>query len=94
MRMHHAAILTRDVDASLTFWRDGLGLEQRMFLVSFNVDLDATLARLAELGLGGLPRQTVNTGERMVVVRDPDGVRVELIDLSVMPDMSQTCRPS
>ncbi len=62
-----------------------------LFLLSFNVDLDATLARLAELGGEPTP---VNTGVRMAVVRDPDGVRVELIDLSAMPDMSQTSRPS
>jgi hypothetical protein len=62
--------------------------------LSFNVDLDATLARLAELGLGGEARHTVNTGVRMTVVRDPDGVRVELIDLSAMPDMSQTSQSS
>jgi catechol 2,3-dioxygenase-like lactoylglutathione lyase family enzyme len=152
MRMHHAAILTRDFDASMRFWRDGIGLEQMMhekfpgnwkplfnvdsdtihsvflgdptypdagvveilefvgapledhstpavptnglFLLSFNVDLEATLARLAELGLGGEARHTVNTGVRMAVVRDPDGVRVELIDLSAMPDMSQTSQSS
>ena len=26
MRLHHAAICTTDIDASLVFWRDGLGL--------------------------------------------------------------------
>lgn len=143
MRMHHAAILVRDFEASLRFWRDGIGLEQimqmnfpgdwrtlfnadsdtihsaflgdpdhpdagvveilefvdapledhptpavptnGMFLLSFNVDLDATLARLADLGLGGAPRHIVNTGVRMAVIHDPDGVRVELIDLAEMP---------
>jgi catechol 2,3-dioxygenase-like lactoylglutathione lyase family enzyme len=147
MRMHHAAILARDFDASLRFWRDGLGLEKimhmrfpgewralfnadadtihsaflgdparpdagvveilefvgaalddyptpavptnGMFLLSFNVDLDQTLARLGDLGLGGVPRQIVNSGVRMAVVEDPDGVRVELIDIEAMPNMSQ-----
>jgi len=30
MRIHHSAICTRDIDASLTFWRDGLGFVQLM----------------------------------------------------------------
>lgn len=145
MRMHHAAILVRDFDASLKFWRDGIGLQQIMrnrfagdwrtlfnadsdtihsaflgdpkrpdagvvevlefvdcglvdyptpavptnglFLLSFNVDLDATLARLKELGMGGVPHQIENRGVRMAVVHDPDNVRVELLDLAEMPDM-------
>jgi catechol 2,3-dioxygenase-like lactoylglutathione lyase family enzyme len=32
MRMHHAAILVMDFEASLVFWRDGLGLEQIMHM--------------------------------------------------------------
>ena len=31
-RVHHTAICTTDLDASLAFWRDGLGLEQQMDL--------------------------------------------------------------
>lgn len=54
------------------------------FLLSFYVDVDATLARLAELGLGGEPRRIEVTGMGnqtvpMATVRDPDGVIVELI---------------
>jgi glyoxylase I family protein len=29
-KVHHSAIVTRDVEASLTFWRDGLGLDVLM----------------------------------------------------------------
>jgi catechol 2,3-dioxygenase-like lactoylglutathione lyase family enzyme len=29
-KLHHSAIATRDVEASLVFWRDGLGLEVLM----------------------------------------------------------------
>jgi catechol 2,3-dioxygenase-like lactoylglutathione lyase family enzyme len=29
-KVHHSAIVTRDVDASLVFWRDGLGLDVMM----------------------------------------------------------------
>lgn len=54
------------------------------FLLSFYVDVDATLARLAVLGLGGEPRRIEVDGMGgakvpMAVVRDPDGVIVELI---------------
>jgi len=51
------------------------------FLLSLYADLDATVARLAELGLGGEPRRIeVAGGVQMGVVRDPNGVLVELID--------------
>jgi catechol 2,3-dioxygenase-like lactoylglutathione lyase family enzyme len=30
VRLHHAAICTSDIDSSLTFWRDGLGLDVLM----------------------------------------------------------------
>jgi len=54
------------------------------FLLSFYVDVDTTLARLAELGLGGEPRRIAVTGMSeqhvpMATVRDPDGVIIELI---------------
>ena len=138
MHLHHAAIATTDLDASLRFWRDGIGFEELMdhsfdgdwptlfgtttstlrsvflgdpshgssgvvelvdfgepladgastarpaagfFLLSCYVDLDATLVRLSELGLGGEPTIIEVHGVRMAVVADPDGVRVELIDL-------------
>jgi catechol 2,3-dioxygenase-like lactoylglutathione lyase family enzyme len=49
------------------------------FLMSVYVDVDEALARLAELGLGGEPRRIGVRGVSMAVVRDPNGVRVELI---------------
>jgi glyoxylase I family protein len=54
------------------------------FLLSFYVDVDTTLERLAALGLGGEPRRIEvdgmgGTKVPMAVVRDPDGVIVELI---------------
>ena len=51
------------------------------FLLSVYTDVDATLDRLAALGLGGPPRRTTVSGVAMAVVRDPNGVRVELIGL-------------
>jgi catechol 2,3-dioxygenase-like lactoylglutathione lyase family enzyme len=51
------------------------------FLVSVYVDVDQALARLAALGLGGEPRRIAVHGVSMAVVRDPNGVRVELIGL-------------
>lgn len=138
MKVHHTALVVTDVEASLRFWRDGLGFVETMdatfegdwptlfdaptpqlrsiflgdpeqpdsgivelvdfgptigtgpapaapatgfFLVSVYCDVDATLARLAELDLGGEPRRIESYGVTMVVVTDPTGVRVELIDL-------------
>ena len=54
------------------------------FLLSFYVDVDETLARLADLGLGGEPRRIEVQGMAgqhvpMATVRDPDGVIIELI---------------
>jgi glyoxylase I family protein len=137
-------LCVRDVDESLRFYRDGLGLEVLMdhgfdgdwptlfdapssrlrsvflgdpagadagivelvvfdgstidpaagaaavgppasgfFLLSFFVDVDATLERLDGLGLGGTPRRIAQPGPAGTVpiatVRDPDGLLVELI---------------
>jgi catechol 2,3-dioxygenase-like lactoylglutathione lyase family enzyme len=138
--LHHAALCVRDVDASLRFYRDGLGLTVLMderfegdwptlfaarskrlhsvflgdpalpdagvvelvafdggapdsdpapeptrgfFLLSFFVDLDATMTRLEQLGLAREPRRVQQPGPHgpvaMATVRDPDGVLVELI---------------
>ena len=136
--IHHSAICVRDVEASLRFWRDGIGfrvvMDERFegdwptllrapsrhlraiflgdpgrpdagivelvdlgaaerpgddaaagattgfLLLSVVADVDATLARLAELGLGGSPRRIDVSGVAMAVVQDPDGVLVELVD--------------
>ena len=142
--VHHSAVYARDVDASLRFYRDGLGLQVLMdhefdgdwptlfdapgdrlrsvflgdpdspdagivelvafagdptggdrgaptpapprpgfFLLSFFVDVDATLNRLASVGLDGPARRIqipAPGGEvEMATVRDPDGVLVELV---------------
>jgi glyoxylase I family protein len=140
--LHHAAVCTDDVDRSLRFYRDGLGLDvlmdhefdgdwpqlfgasgtrlrsvflgdpgsadagvvelvsfpsghapggsraevpaQGFFLLSFFVDLAATLARLEDHGFAGTARRIEVPGPTgpvaMATVRDPDGVLVELID--------------
>lgn len=58
------------------------GPARGFFLLSIMTDLDVALDRLAELGVGGEPRViTVDPGVRMAVVRDPNGVLVELIDV-------------
>jgi glyoxylase I family protein len=141
-RVHHGALCVADVEASLRFYRDGLGLDVLMdhefdgdwpalfgttatrlrsvflgdpamgnagivelvafvgdpaagppdppipaagfFLLSFFTDVEATLARLRSLGLGGEPRRISVPGPdrpvAMATVRDPDDVLVELID--------------
>jgi catechol 2,3-dioxygenase-like lactoylglutathione lyase family enzyme len=143
-RVHHAAIGTRDVEASLVFWRDGLGFEVLMdhsfdgpwpelfggsattlrsvflgdpgapesgivelvdldgmappteagpgpaagfFLLSLSADLDAVLPRLAGLGLGGEPVVAPVGPVRLAVVHDPNGVRVELMDMEAQANM-------
>jgi catechol 2,3-dioxygenase-like lactoylglutathione lyase family enzyme len=138
--VHHSAVVARDVDVSLRFYRDGLGLDVLMdhefdgdwhalfdaprdrlrsvflgdpdspdagivelvtfdagtgdrpppapprpgfFLLSFFVDVDATMARLAALGLDDQVRRisvpAPGGDVDMVTVRDPDGVLVELV---------------
>lgn len=136
-KVHHSTIAARDVEASLRFWRDGLGLAVLMdhtfegpwpdlfgaststlrsvflgdpgapesgivelvalddlapagpaspvpgegfFLLSLHADLDAVLARLAAVGVGGEPTVASVAGVRLAVVRDPNGVPVELMD--------------
>ena len=103
---HHAAICTRDWDASMRFWTDGMGLVQMfegtmpgpwaalfaasgdalrsVFLHDPIVD-DAGLDRLAAIGMGGAPRRVELPAPdgpvAMAVVRDPNGVLVELIGM-------------
>jgi catechol 2,3-dioxygenase-like lactoylglutathione lyase family enzyme len=144
--VHHSAVYARDVEASLRFYRDGLGLQVLMdhefdgdwrtlfdapgdrlrsvflgdpdspdagivelvafagdptgdggdtprpvpprpgfFLLSFFVDVDATLHRLASVGLDGSARRIRVRGQggdvEMATVRDPDGVLVELVGI-------------
>jgi glyoxylase I family protein len=136
-KLHHSAIATHDVEASLAFWRDGLGFDvlmdhtfegpwptlfggesttlrsvflgeadapesgivelvarpdtappapevsgpvQGFMLLSLHADLDTILPRLAALAVGGEPIVAAVGGVRLAVVRDPNGVRVELMD--------------
>lgn len=140
-KVHHSAICTNDIKASLTFWRDGLGFVVLMdhrfegdwptlfnapsealhsvflgdpadpeagvvelvefgaqavppavldgpargfFLLSVFTDLDLARGRLAGAGYT-LEREITVSGVRMAVVRDPNGVLVELIDRDGMP---------
>jgi len=141
--IHHTGLIVRDLDASLRFYRDGLGLDRLQdrhvegdwpglfdapsrrlravflgdarvpddhagvleltvfdgdvlrgpppspprtgfLLLSFFVDVEATLSRLAALGLGGPPRRVDQPGHgpngpiTIATVRDPDGLPVLL----------------
>lgn len=58
-------------------------------LLSVMTDVEATLARLGELGLGGEPRRTVVSGVEMAVVADPDGVLVELVDTGASANLDR-----
>lgn len=136
--LHHVALCPADMEASVGFYRDGIGLEPLMdhefegdwptlfgadsdrlrsvflgdpaapdagivelvdfgreldgsvrsagirtgfLLLSFNVALGDTVDRLDGLGFSVRSRITVH-GVDMAVVRDPDDVQVELIDLA------------
>lgn len=144
--IHHSVVVVRDLEASLRFYRDGLGLEllqdrqvegdwpdlldapsrilravflgdprvpddhagvlelnvfdgdvpegppasplkAGFLLLSFFVDVEATLDRLASLGLGGSPRRvtqpTPNGSITIATVRDPDGLLVLLTPGSI-----------
>lgn len=58
-------------------------------LLSVTTDLDATLGRLADLGLGGEPRRIVVSGVEMAVVVDPNGVHVELVDTGAVANLDR-----
>jgi hypothetical protein len=62
-------------------------------LLSLTTDLDAALAQLHELGLGGEPRRVEVGGVAMAVVTDPDGVAVELIDTAGSRNLDRLTRP-
>ena len=139
--IHHTVVAVRDMEQSLRFYRDGLGLDvladrevqgnwpkllgapsyrlravflgdknlpdvyagvleltafegdippssptreptAGLFQISFFVDVDSTMNRLAALGLDGSPRRveqlTPNGPITIATVRDPDGVLVLL----------------
>jgi glyoxylase I family protein len=147
--IHHSAIVVSDLESSLRFYRDGIGLEvlqdrsvegewpslfgvasrhlravflgdpsvadvssgvlelnvfdeggpvapatttpvAGLFLLSFFVDVEGVLGRLAQLGLGGEPRRVsqVTAGGSITIatVRDPDGVTILLTPGSITQD--------
>jgi glyoxylase I family protein len=65
-RVHHSAIVVADFDASLRFWRDGLGFEEIMDM-EFDGDwvtlFGATSTRLRSIFLGDPARQGVGIVE-------------------------------
>ena len=144
--VHHSAICVHDLDASLRFWRDGLGFEVLMdekfhgdwptllraqssslravflgqttspdagilelvefgptsagspsptpgvagfLLLSVMIDVEATLARLAALNLGGDIRRIEVGGVVVCTVVDPDGVVVELMDTGAAANLDR-----
>ena len=50
-------------------------------MLSFQVDLDAVLTRVLDLGATDLRRTTLRNGPAVATVRDPDGIMVELLDI-------------
>jgi catechol 2,3-dioxygenase-like lactoylglutathione lyase family enzyme len=137
--LHHVTLFVRDIDRSLGFYRDGLGmgmLVDREFdgdwpelfgvtstrlhaviladadnpnigqvelltfaepvadgpaaapvatatvLLSFQVDLGAVLPALEAAGGSHVRRATLRNGHAVVTLRDPDGILVELLDIT------------
>lgn len=73
-RVHHSAIVVRDVEASLRFWRDGIGFEVIMdheFEGDWPALFDASGTRLRSVFLGDPTR--------------PDSGIVELVQLAGPP---------
>ncbi len=58
-------------------------------LLSVMTDLQAALDRLADLGLGGLPRRITVDGVDLAVVVDPAGVHVELVDTAAAANLER-----
>jgi len=62
-------------------------------LLSVMTDVTATLDRLKNLGLGGVPRRITVAGVAMAVVEDPNGVVIELFDTKASSNL-ETLRAS
>lgn len=60
-----------------------------VLVLSVMTDLDATLERLAAIGLGGTQRRIDVAGVAMAVVTDPDGVLVELVDTGAQANLER-----
>lgn len=68
------------------------GIRGGLHLIAFQVAVEATLERLADLGMGGDPRRirTSRSGDLVAAVQDPDGTMVELLDRPMGATLLQT----
>src|ERR1019366_3569493 len=74
MKIHHSAICTRDIDASVRFWRDGLGFVQQMDQ-TFEGDWPTLFqARAPELRSVFLGDPADTTGGLVELVEFPTGI--------------------
>jgi catechol 2,3-dioxygenase-like lactoylglutathione lyase family enzyme len=74
-------------------YRPGSLANSGFLLLSVMADVNRILERLDTLGLGGAPRRISAQGVAMAVVVDPDGVMVELVDISAMGNLEQLTDP-
>jgi hypothetical protein len=84
----HAGVLELNVfDGGIPAGSPPATLTTGFSMLSFFVDLEATLHRLGELGLGGSPRRATQVGPsgsiRIATVRDPEGLLVLLTPGSI-----------
>ena len=85
----HAGVLELNVfDGGVPTGRPTSVPTTGFFLLSFFVDVEATLNRLAALGLGGPPRRVDQPGPNgmigLATVRDPDGLTILLTPGSIV----------
>ena len=78
--VHHTAIVTSDVEASLRFWRDGLGLTE-LFDHSFSGDWPT---------LFGAGTDTL----RSIFLGDPESPDTGIVELVVFDDVTGTPAPT
>ncbi|MDQ1434696.1 MAG: hypothetical protein QOF59_1512 [Actinomycetota bacterium] len=80
-RVHHSAIVVRDVDASLRFWRDGVGFEVMMdmhFDGDWGALFGAATNRLRSVFLGDPARADAGIVELVQFVPRSTGVPLEI----------------
>ena len=76
-------------DVPATDRDDDAPAREGFLLLSVMTDVNATMSRLAELGLAGGARRIVAHGIAMAVVTSPDGTLVELVDTVAMTNLDR-----
>ena len=89
--IHHTAIVTADVEASMRFWRDGLGFTE-LFDYTFTGEWP-TLFGAATDGRP-LPEGSVEDQLRSIFLGDPDTPDTGIVELVVLEDVEKAPPPT